>query len=78
MRRDKKWWARYTSDERSWIVWFELAQNRYGGYGGMLPDDTTECQCCGNPSRGNICGDCMDRFDVLMQRQPVKELEEEK
>ena len=69
MKRNKAWWAKYTEEERSWIVYYERAQNRFGGYGGMLPDDVTECQCCGNPATGNICNNCLDRFDGLMQKQ---------
>jgi hypothetical protein len=66
MRRTKEWWARKTQEERSYIVYYERNQNKHYGYGGMIPDDCTECSICGTPCLSSPCNSCFHKYEQTM------------
>lgn len=69
MRRTKEWWARLDKEERSYLVYLEKRANRYGGMGGYIPDDCSECTACGLPMTGSgMCLSCWKELDKLIKK----------
>lgn len=72
MRRDKKWWNRLSSQERSELVWLERDANR-GGRSSMIPDDCFECGSCSTPHAGyGLCPLCSRRLGLLIAKAERK------
>jgi hypothetical protein len=66
MTRNKQWWSRLTSEERSELYWLERA---YGGAnGGYLPEGYGSCGNCGTPCTGDLCRDCIERKIYLIDK----------
>lgn len=73
MRRNKAWWGRLNSQERSELVWLEQGANR-GGRSSMIPDDCSECGSCGSPHLGySLCPLCSRRWRSLITKAEQKE-----
>jgi hypothetical protein len=68
MKRTKDWWSRLP-EGGSWFVWnYERSQNKYGGMGGYLPDDCSECVICSLPMLGSgTCTYCDNEYDRLIK-----------
>ena len=67
MRATKEQWARLSKNERSELVRLERG-GQGSGYsaGGMLPDDCSECDACGEPTLGSgLCSYCFLRWREL-------------
>ncbi len=70
MKRDKKWWAKFTKEERSIIVYFEKVHGERFPYSRSpyLPEDTSCCQVCGEPYPGEDACNCNKEYsDLIMQ-----------
>jgi len=66
MKRDKAWWGRLTSEERSDLVYLERSEYRSGS-SWNLPDDCSECGACGTPHLSHgLCPRCSDRLRALI------------
>jgi len=69
MRRTKEFWARLDKDERSCLVYLERNRNKYGGMGGYLPDDCSECVACGTAMLGSgMCPHCSNDYEKLIAK----------
>ncbi len=68
MKRDKKWWDKLTSVERSELVTLERENNR--SYPSTyIPDDCCECGYCGTPHLGSgLCPLCSKRMIELIDK----------
>jgi len=64
MKRNKEWWSRLTSDERSELYWLERAKSGFNG--GYLPDGYGSCGYCSTPCTGDLCIDCLERHIYLV------------
>lgn len=68
-RRTKEWWARLSKPERIELVVLEKAAGRGGVGCPYLPDDCSDCACCGNPVLGSgLCSSCMTGLDYLIEK----------
>lgn len=74
MKRNKEWWSRLTSEERSELYWLERAKG--GSNGGYLPDGYGGCGECGTPCTGDLCGDCLRRKIYLKNKATQSEVQE--
>jgi len=69
MRRTKEWWGMLTALERSELVTLERASSKGGEYQGWnLPPGYGDCALCSTPTRGNLCGNCLDRLIALIEK----------
>jgi hypothetical protein len=60
MKRNRTWWSRLSTDERSELVILE--RGNYGGNDGYIPDDCHYCSGCG------LCGYCSNRLNELIRK----------
>jgi len=68
MKRDKKWWARLSQDERMELTWLERDQH-HGRRSAYIPDDCSECGHCSTPHLGSgLCPLCDKRLDELLSK----------
>ena len=68
MRRTREWWARLTKDERSYLVYLERADKRYGSTYN-LPDGYSSCTACSEPcSGGGLCTWCGNEVEALIAK----------
>lgn len=69
MKRNKDWWARLESHERSLLVQLERANKKFGVRGGCIPDDMSECTYCGQPHMSyGICISCESDLDKIINK----------
>jgi len=69
MKRDRIWWESLTKEERSELVYLEKSIKRYGIWGSAyLPEGYNDCQACGIPTSGNLCGHCLTRLIKLIDK----------
>jgi hypothetical protein len=67
MKRNKKWWAALTKDERAELIWLE--KSTHSTSSAYLPDDCSTCNGCGNPQLGSgLCQNCANRLDELINK----------
>jgi len=76
MKRTKEWWTRLTKQERHTLVAIER-----GGWGssysasGMLPDDCSDCDACGQPMLGTgLCPKCTKELNRLINKANSREV----
>ena len=68
-RRTKEWWAKFTPEERSTIVYFERYCER-GGRSSYLPDDCGDCGVCGSVTKGSgACRDCTTEYLKILEKE---------
>ena len=69
MRRTKKWWALFTPEERSYIIYFERQSKKFYGLGGYYPDEYGECSVCSQPClMGGTCDSCSDKYNIIVTK----------
>lgn len=71
MKRTKVWWSKLTTEERSFIMYYDKASKNYGSYGsgGYLPDDCSECPVCGQAMLGSgTCRYCNQNYDEIINK----------
>ena len=66
MKRNREWWSRLTSEERSELYWLERAKG--GSNGGYLPEGYGGCGYCGTPCTGDLCSNCLKRKIYLKHK----------
>jgi len=70
MRRNKEWWSRLTSEERSELYWLERATGSSNN--GYLPEGYGECGVCGTPCLSDLCSNCLTRLIFLIDKAKGK------
>ncbi len=66
--RDAEFWANLTQDERRELMSIQTSPS-YGRGSAYLPDDCSECGCCGEPILGSgWCAACYERYERLMAK----------
>ncbi len=74
MRWTKEHWARLEKWERAKLMDLLKSDKEYGslGGGGYLPDDCSECKCCGEAMLGTgLCSWCYSELKRLEAKMGV-------